>query len=227
MKKYEELAKNIVKHVGGEQNVISLAHCITRLRFKLKDESKADTDILKNMDGVVTVIQSAGQYQVVIGNEVADVYDTMLEVSGIQGNAPQSGEDESDKNLSLIDRFIDLISGIFTPVLSVLIATGMIKGFSALLTSTGIVAAKGGTNFGIASTVAGIVQTILWDERRIVPVSTLLDGEYGEHDVFLGVPTELRANGVNEIVELDLSEDERAKLHHSAELVREHCEGLL
>lgn len=51
-----------------------------------------------------------------------------------------------------------------------------------------IVAAKGGTNFGIASTVAGIVQTILWDERRIVPVSTLLDGEYGEHDVFLGVP---------------------------------------
>ena len=113
MKKYEELAKNIVKHVGGEQNVISLAHCITRLRFKLKDESKADTDILKNMDGVVTVIQSAGQYQVVIGNEVADVYDTMLEVSGIQGNAPQSGEDESDKNLSLIDRFIDLISGIF------------------------------------------------------------------------------------------------------------------
>lgn len=89
-----------------------------------------------------------------------------------------------------------------------------------------IVAAKGGTNFGIASTVAGIVQTILWDERRIVPVSTLLDGEYGEHDVFLGVPTELRANGANEIVELDLSEDERAKLHHSAELVREHCEGL-
>ena len=90
-----------------------------------------------------------------------------------------------------------------------------------------IVAAKGGTNFGIASTVAGIVQTILWDERRIVPVSTLLDGEYGEHDVFLGVPTELRANGANEIVELDLSKDERAKLHHSAELVREHCEGLL
>ena len=80
---------------------------------------------------------------------------------------------------------------------------------------------------GIGSTVAGIVQTILWDERRIVPVSTLLDGEYGEHDVFLGVPTELRANGANEIVELDLSEDERAKLHHSAELVREHCEGLL
>ena len=90
-----------------------------------------------------------------------------------------------------------------------------------------IVAVKHGTNFGIASTVAGIVQTILWDERRIVPVSTLLDGEYGEHDVFLGVPTELRANGANEIVELDLAEDEIARLHRSAELVRSYCAGLI
>ncbi|KAB5604487.1 L-lactate dehydrogenase [Bifidobacterium jacchi] len=90
-----------------------------------------------------------------------------------------------------------------------------------------VVAAKGGTNFGIASTICGIVQTILWDERRIVPVSTLLDGEYGEHDVFLGVPTELRANGANEIVELDLTDEELAKLHASARIVREHCEGLL
>lgn len=87
--------------------------------------------------------------------------------------------------------------------------------------------AKGGTNYGIASTVAGIVQTILWDERRIVPVSTLLDGEYGEHDVFLGVPTELRANGANEIVELELTADEQAKLHRSADIVRSYCEGLL
>lgn len=87
--------------------------------------------------------------------------------------------------------------------------------------------AKGGTNYGIASTVAGIVQTILWDERRIVPVSTLLDGEYGEHDVFLGVPTELRANGANEIVELDLTAQERERLHHSAQIVRTYCSGLL
>ena len=86
---------------------------------------------------------------------------------------------------------------------------------------------RGGTNYGIASTVAGIVQTILWDERRIVPVSTLLDGEYGEHDVFLGVPTELRANGANEIVELDLTAQERERLHHSAQIVRTYCSGLL
>ena len=145
MKKYEELAKAIVKNVGGEKNVISLAHCITRLRFKLQDESKANTEILKNMDGVVTVVRSAGQYQVVIGNAVGDVYDTVLEISNIQGNASAGNDDDADKDMSLIDRFIDLISGIFTPVLSVLIATGMIKGFTALLTSTGIVAPAGGT----------------------------------------------------------------------------------
>ena len=116
MKKYEELAKDIVRHVGGEENVISLAHCITRLRFKLKDEAKADTDYLKAREGVVTVIQSGGQYQVVIGNEVADVYDTVLEVSNISGNAPKAGEEEEDKDLSPLDRFIDLISGVFQPV---------------------------------------------------------------------------------------------------------------
>lgn len=143
MKKYEELARAIVKNVGGEKNVISLAHCITRLRFKLKDESLANTDVLKNMDGVVTVIQSAGQYQVVIGNAVADVYDTVLEVSGITGSAPVAADE--DKNLSLGDKFIDLISGIFTPVLNLLMATGTIKGLTVLLTSTGMLAKDGGT----------------------------------------------------------------------------------
>lgn len=145
MKKYEELAKKIVKNVGGEENVISLAHCITRLRFKLKDEKKANTDVLKNMDGVVTVIQSGGQYQVVIGNEVADVYDTVLEVSHISGTAPTAGGDEPAKKMSPLDAFVDLISGIFTPVLGVLTATGMIKGLTALLTATDIVDPKGGT----------------------------------------------------------------------------------
>ena len=146
MKKYEELAKDIINHVGGEGNVISLSHCITRLRFKLKDEAKADTDYLKNHEQIVTVIKSGGQYQVVIGNAVADVYDTILEVSGIKGAAASAepAEDE-EKELSPLDRFIDLISGIFTPVLSVLIATGMVKGFLALFTAIGLLDAQGGT----------------------------------------------------------------------------------
>ena len=75
MSKYGELAKEIVKNVGGKENVNSLTHCITRLRFKLKDESKANDDVIKNMDGVVTVMKSGGQYQVVIGNHVPEVYE--------------------------------------------------------------------------------------------------------------------------------------------------------
>ena len=73
MGKYGKLAEDIVSNVGGQENVISLTHCITRLRFKLKDESKAKDDVIKNMDGVVTVMKSGGQYQVVIGNHVPEV----------------------------------------------------------------------------------------------------------------------------------------------------------
>ena len=78
MGKYHELAEKIVKNVGGQENINSLTHCITRLRFKLKDESQANDDVLKNMDGVVTVMKSGGQYQVVIGNHVPAVYEEVV-----------------------------------------------------------------------------------------------------------------------------------------------------
>ncbi|HBB1845388.1 TPA: PTS transporter subunit EIIB, partial [Enterococcus faecium] len=68
MGKYQELARKIVENVGGKENINGLTHCITRLRFKLKNEEKANDEILKNMDGIVTVMRAGGQYQVVIGN---------------------------------------------------------------------------------------------------------------------------------------------------------------
>src|SRR5574337_45462 len=89
MGKYEALAKKIVDEVGGKDNINSLTHCITRLRFKLKDESKAHDDVLKNMDGVVTVMKAGGQYQVVIGNHVPAVYDDVLAVAGISGSGSE------------------------------------------------------------------------------------------------------------------------------------------
>ena len=84
-KNYDQLAKTIIKDVGGKDNVNGVVHCATRLRFKLKDEKKADDDVLKNTDGVVTVVKAGGQYQVVIGNEVADVYDVVLKEGGFSG----------------------------------------------------------------------------------------------------------------------------------------------
>lgn len=128
MGKYEELAKNIVKEVGGKENVNSLTNCITRLRFKLKDESKANTDVLKNMDGVVTVMQAGGQYQVVIGNHVPDVKKDVDAVLGVLEAPTTSGPKGN-----LFDQFVDMISAIFQPILAPLSAAGMLKGVNAIL----------------------------------------------------------------------------------------------
>ncbi|MFJ1627061.1 beta-glucoside-specific PTS transporter subunit IIABC [Marinilactibacillus psychrotolerans] len=140
---YEELAKEILDNVGGKENVNSLAHCITRLRFKLKDEGKANTEHLKKMDGVVTVMKSGGQYQVVIGNHVPDVYAQVVKEGNLD-NASDSDSDTGEKG-NPFDRFIDLVSGIFQPVLGVLAATGMIKGFNALFVAIGAYAQTSGT----------------------------------------------------------------------------------
>ena len=133
--KYEKLAKDIIANVGGKENVNSLTHCVTRLRFKLKDESKANTEVLKNMDGVVTVVKSGGQYQVVIGNHVPDVY---ANVAAIGGFGSASEEETKGEKLSPLNAFIDVVSGVFQPILGVLCATGMIKGLNAILLATNL-----------------------------------------------------------------------------------------
>ncbi|AYW47810.1 hypothetical protein C7K38_05245 [Tetragenococcus osmophilus] len=132
-KGYNKLAKEIIEHVGGENNVEQLQHCVTRLRFYLKDESKADTAYLKNLAGIVTVIEASGQYQLVIGNEVAPVYEAILNVSNINNETAETPNDKRNDNRKWLDKFIDLISGIFQPFIVVLSATGMIKGIVALL----------------------------------------------------------------------------------------------
>ncbi|UPG65182.1 beta-glucoside-specific PTS transporter subunit IIABC [Metabacillus endolithicus] len=142
--KYEQLAKDILSNVGGKENVSSVVHCITRLRFKLKDESKANTEVLKNMDDVVTVMKSGGQYQVVIGNHVPDVYKAVVAEGGFQGQSPVEEKEEGPKG-SMLSRFIDIVSSIFTPVLGVLAASGMIKGFNALFVALGWLTNTSGT----------------------------------------------------------------------------------
>ena len=144
-KNYDALAKTIIKNVGGKDNVISVVHCTTRLRFKLKDEKKANDDALKDTDGVVTVVKAGGQYQVVIGNEVADVYEAVLKEGGFSGGGQVADDDLDDSNMSLMDKAIDLISGIFTPILGPMAAAGMIKGLTAMCASFGWLAKTSGT----------------------------------------------------------------------------------
>lgn len=137
-KDYTELAKDIVAHVGDKDNVVKLVHCVTRLRFTLKDESKADDEYLKQRDGIVTVVKAGGQYQVVIGNHVPDVYDTVLQVSGIPGEGGIDVNKDDGPKGNLLDRFIALVSGLFQPMLGVLSAAGMLKGVVAILAACGV-----------------------------------------------------------------------------------------
>lgn len=139
MGKYESLAKEIVKNVGGKENVAGLVHCITRLRFSLKDESLANDEILKQMDGVVTVMKSGGQYQVVIGNHVSEVYEDVMPLLNLKGE--KVIEKKSGKPL---DRAIDIVSGIFQPILGIMAACGMLKGLNTLFVTLGLYTADCG-----------------------------------------------------------------------------------
>lgn len=139
MGKYEQLAKDIVKNVGGTENITGVVHCVTRLRFALKDESKAQDEVLKKMDGVVTVMHSAGQYQVVIGNHVPEVYADVCSVANLKNEtaAPK-------KKASFKERLLDLITSIFMPSIGILCACGMIKGLNAVLQFAGVYSADAG-----------------------------------------------------------------------------------
>ena len=135
--KYDALARIIVQNVGGKGNIVSLTHCVTRLRFKLQDESKANTDVLESTDGVLKVIQSNGQYQVVIGQTVGDVYQAVINVAHLQDVASGEVEDdveESRERKTPLNIMIDVISGILAPTISLLCAAGIIKGIMACCT---------------------------------------------------------------------------------------------
>ena len=128
---YKELAKTILNLVGGEDNVASLTHCATRLRFNLKDESKADTKKLKATKGVMGAVSSGGQYQVIIGSDVANVYKEVMEITNLDNNGGQV-ENKTDDRKTLA-KVIDTISGIFTPILPAITAAGMMKAVLSLL----------------------------------------------------------------------------------------------
>lgn len=128
--KYKTLAGEILESVGGRSNVNSVVHCATRLRFKLKNHDKADVEALKNNPGVIMVVESGGQFQVVVGNHVSEVYQDLIDVSGISDNPGDSSREGGKENV--LSRFIDIISGIFTPLMGVMAACGVLKGFLAL-----------------------------------------------------------------------------------------------
>ncbi len=127
---YQTLGKSILEKVGGEKNISALNHCATRLRFNLNDDSIPVDAEVKAIPGVMGVVKKGGQYQVVIGSDVANVYKAINGMTNIQDGSGGEGPKEKKK---ILDVVIDTMSGIFTPILPAITAAGMIKAVLALL----------------------------------------------------------------------------------------------
>jgi PTS system beta-glucosides-specific IIC component len=141
MAKYDVLTSEIIKNVGGKENVVGVTHCLTRLRFSLKDMGLVNEKALLKLDGVVTAQSAGGQYQVVIGSHVSDVHKELI---GKLGLSVQDRSEVDEPKKGALNRVIEIITKVITPVLNVLIATGLIQGTLALLTALGVIQSTDG-----------------------------------------------------------------------------------
>ncbi|PAF39625.1 PTS beta-glucoside transporter subunit EIIBCA [Terribacillus saccharophilus] len=132
---HRKTAEEILQLVGGESNVQNVIHCMTRLRFNLYDNSKADRQALEQVDGVLGSNISGSQFQLIIGNEVPKVYKEIIANSNLSESKSTEGESKQKKNV--ISSIFDVISGVFTPILPAIAGAGMIKGIAALLVTFG------------------------------------------------------------------------------------------
>ncbi|EGO8804752.1 PTS beta-glucoside transporter subunit EIIBCA [Enterococcus faecalis] len=125
---YQAIAKEILKDVGGKDNIVDVTHCYTRLRFVLKDTKQANKEALLQTEGVISVVESGGQYQVVLGNKVAHVYNALEPLLAQQFTTKTSTKEKN----SLGNRILNTVAAIFTPVVPAIAASGMLKGILAI-----------------------------------------------------------------------------------------------
>lgn len=134
---FKALATTILENVGGKENVSGVVHCATRLRFTLKDDSKVNTDVIKKTKGVLSVVNAGGQYQVVIGPDVPQVYQEVLGLGGFEASKPVEADDKED-NRSRISKILEGIASIFQPIIPAITGAGLIKAIMALCGVCGI-----------------------------------------------------------------------------------------
>lgn len=138
----EALATEIIKDVGGKKNIKQLTHCMTRLRFVLNDESQAKDDVLKSTSDIITVMhaKALGQYQVVIGDRVAEVYRAIMTQLGlpVSDDDAQAAQPDTKVKKNAFQKVMDLITGIMFPVLNVMCAAGIIKGIGVISSTLGL-----------------------------------------------------------------------------------------
>ena len=129
-----KIALQILDGVGGKENVSGLTHCFTRLRFVLKDESKASTDKVSSIEGVIQVVEASGQFQVVLGNKVEAIYDEIMPLLG----TTETENDEQDKKVGIGTKILNVVTAIFTPTIPAIAASGMLKGILAVAALIGL-----------------------------------------------------------------------------------------
>ncbi|WP_342479550.1 beta-glucoside-specific PTS transporter subunit IIABC [Paenibacillus sp. FSL F4-0097] len=137
---YEQLSKDIIQSVGGEKNINNVIHCATRLRFTLNDEQKADKENLEKMKGIIGVVSKGGQFQVIVGTHVADVYKEIAK--SITPNS-DSGENKVKKPIGTL--IFDVISRSFSPLIGALAGAGMLKALLTVLASLHVLSADSET----------------------------------------------------------------------------------
>ena len=141
---YNQIAKDILTNVGGSGNVKGLTHCFTRLRFQLKDSKKANKETIEHLEGVISVVESGGQFQVVLGTKVNQVYDAIIPMISIDETT-----EISEEKVSIWNRILIAVSAMFTPMVPAIAASGLLKGF---LTIAKIMAAKQGVDITVNQT---------------------------------------------------------------------------
>ena len=134
---YKKVAEKILERVGGKNNVQGLVHCMTRLRFKLKDESIVDDELVKKTKGVMGIMKKGGQYQIIIGNEVGAVYKEICQLGNFQSDSTPKNEKQKE-NQGVVSSILDTISGIMSPVIPAIIGAAMIKVLLTVLPMIGI-----------------------------------------------------------------------------------------
>ena len=142
---YKPLVKKIIENIGGKENVISVIHCITRLRFTLKDDSIANDVKIKELDGVMGVVRSNGQYQVIIGTHVGDVFKIVNNELGLDNNLEETSTKDTEKKGNIGSRILKTIASCIVPALPGLVGAGMLKGILAALVGFGLLSAESGT----------------------------------------------------------------------------------
>lgn len=155
---YQKTARELVKELGGNDNISNVTHCATRLRFILKDESIVNKERVAKIQGVITTVQAGGQFQVVIGNHVKDAYQFVTELVTIDENAGSTG----NKKAGIVSRIIDVISAIFAPFLYTLAACGILQGILGVLVALNAIDTTGGTY--------QILNFISWTAFTFLPV---------------------------------------------------------